>query len=185
MTLCWEAPTPNSPSSSQTSNWEVWVWFWSGGVQEWPFPSSREVSRCFCTAVSSFIHQRGSEQSRGAKIPGWLIPKPIWIVCEWEGRRDLVPPARSGTPERLGRRIYANQLRKGTTILDVSPYLKKKAKKKKIPDPFEVCPLLRIASILKCIPDHWARKSWIISKKKESQPSKKYTPRQCIASSLI
>lgn len=67
----------------------------------------------------------------------------------------------------------------------MSLHTSKKRQEKKIPDPFEVCPLLRIASILKCIPDHWARKSWIISKKKESQPSKKYTPRQCIASSLI
>lgn len=56
---------------------------------------------------------------------------------------------------------------------------------RKISEPFEVCPLLRTSSILKSIPDRRARNCWRISKKKESQPNKKYTPGQYIARSLI
>lgn len=56
---------------------------------------------------------------------------------------------------------------------------------RKISEPFEVCPRLRTSSILKSIPDRRARNCWRISKKKESQPNKKYTPGQYIARSLI
>lgn len=92
-----------------------------------------------------------------------------------QGGRDRVPVL----GQKLRKGSGTNQQREGTQSLDPSPC------PKKISDPFEVCPLLHTSSILKSIPDRRARNCWRISKKKESQPNKKYTPGQYIARSLI
>lgn len=72
------------------------------GFGVWVFRNDPSTSpkRCHCISAWPCICSVINE----GKIPVWAvpIPKPIWFVCGWEGRRDLEPPARSGTPERLG-----------------------------------------------------------------------------------
>lgn len=91
---------------------------------------STSPKRCHCISAWPCICSVINE----GKIPVWAvpIPKPIWFVCGWEGRRDLEPPARSGTPERLGsmKEDLCKSAEKGNHYFGCLSIPKKKKKKK-------------------------------------------------------